>query len=81
MDLRQKADMSEQTRFAEEPGLSRKRKKTKREHFLREMDPVVPWKHLVDMIAPCYPFLQQCYAYSIRTWKKRGIRFRYCTSL
>ncbi|MHB0889048.1 IS5 family transposase [Acidithiobacillus sp.] len=41
--------------FAEEPGLSRKRKETKRERFLREMDRVVPWKRLVDVIAPCYP--------------------------
>ena len=26
---------------------------------------MVPWKRLVDVIVPCYPFLQQCYAYSI----------------
>ena len=47
--------MSGQMTLAEEPGLSRKRKEAKRERFLREMDRVVPWKRLVDVIAPCYP--------------------------
>jgi transposase, IS5 family len=32
-----------------------KRKKTRREVFLEEMDQVVPWKSLVDLIEPLYP--------------------------
>ena len=32
-----------------------KRKKTRREVFLEEMDQVVPWKSLVSLIEPVYP--------------------------
>jgi IS5 family transposase len=32
-----------------------KRKKTRREVFLEEMDQVVPWKSLLNLIEPCYP--------------------------
>jgi hypothetical protein len=32
-----------------------KRKKTRREVFLEEMDQVVPWKSLLDLIEPLYP--------------------------
>ena len=32
-----------------------KRKKTRREVFLEEMDQVVPWKSLLALIEPCYP--------------------------
>ena len=32
-----------------------KRKKTRREVFLEEMEQVVPWKSLVDLIEPLYP--------------------------
>ena len=32
-----------------------KRKKTRRENFLEEMDQVVPWKSLLNLIEPCYP--------------------------
>jgi transposase, IS5 family len=32
-----------------------KRKKTRREIFLEEMDQVVPWKSLLSLIEPCYP--------------------------
>ena len=32
-----------------------KRKKTRREVFLDEMEQVVPWKSLLDLIEPCYP--------------------------
>lgn len=30
-------------------------KRTKRERFLSEMEVVVPWKPLLDLIEPCYP--------------------------
>ncbi|WP_429002620.1 hypothetical protein [Xanthomonas fragariae] len=32
-----------------------KRKRTRREVFLCEMDQVVPWKDLLSLIAPHYP--------------------------
>jgi IS5 family transposase len=32
-----------------------KRKKTRREIFLEEMEQVVPWKSLLSLIEPCYP--------------------------
>ena len=32
-----------------------KRKQTRREHFLIEMDQVVPWKGLITLIEPRYP--------------------------
>lgn len=32
-----------------------KHKKTRREHFLEEMEQVVPWKRIVSLIAPFYP--------------------------
>jgi IS5 family transposase len=32
-----------------------KRKKTRREIFLEEMEQVVPWKSLLNLIEPCYP--------------------------
>jgi len=31
------------------------RKRTKREHFLGQMQAVVPWKALIDLIEPYYP--------------------------
>ncbi len=31
------------------------KKQTKREKFLSEMDPVVPWQTLTDLIEPFYP--------------------------
>ncbi|MBO9869297.1 IS5/IS1182 family transposase, partial [Xanthomonas phaseoli pv. dieffenbachiae] len=33
----------------------RKRKRTRREVFLAEMDQVVPWKDLLALIEPHYP--------------------------
>ena len=47
--------MSGQMTFAENASLSRRRKETKRERFLREMEVVVPWERLVALIAPYYP--------------------------
>ncbi|MHB8247577.1 MAG: IS5 family transposase [Acidithiobacillus sp.] len=47
--------MGGQMTFAEEPSLARRRKETKRERFLREMDRVVPWSRLVALIEPHYP--------------------------
>jgi IS5 family transposase len=44
--------MSGQMTFAEEQDLSRRRKQTKRERFLAEMDAVVPWARLVALIEP-----------------------------
>ena len=32
-----------------------KRKKTRRKSFLVEMDLVMPWKSLLNLIEPCYP--------------------------
>jgi hypothetical protein len=34
---------------------SRAKKRTKRERFLSEMEAVVPWKALIDLIEPHYP--------------------------
>ena len=31
------------------------KKRTKREKFLAEMEQVVPWLALADLIEPCYP--------------------------
>ena len=47
--------MAGQMTFAENAGLERRHKETKRERFLREMDQVVPWQRLVALIEPCYP--------------------------
>ena len=47
--------MTGQMTFAKEPNLSRRRKQTKRERFLAEMDAVVPWARLVALISPHYP--------------------------
>ena len=47
--------MSGQMTFAEQQDLSRRRKQTKRERFLAEMDAVVPWARLVALIEPHYP--------------------------
>lgn len=47
--------MSGQRTFAEHQELSRRRKQTKRERFLAEMDAVVPWARLVALIEPHYP--------------------------
>ncbi|MCY0873040.1 MAG: IS5/IS1182 family transposase, partial [Acidithiobacillus caldus] len=47
--------MTGQMTFAEGPSLSRRRKQTKRERFLAEMDAVVPWARLVALIEPHYP--------------------------
>lgn len=46
--------MSGQMTLAEEPGLSWKRKEKKRKSVLREMDRMIPWERLVNVIAPCY---------------------------
>ena len=32
-----------------------KKKKTRREKFLQEMDKVIPWKDLIQVIEKCYP--------------------------
>jgi IS5 family transposase len=47
--------MSGHMTFAENASLSRRRKETKREWVLREMEVVVPWERLVALIAPYYP--------------------------
>ena len=47
--------MTGQMTFAEEPSLSRRRKQTKRERFLEEMNIVVPWERLGALIEPHYP--------------------------
>ena len=47
--------MSGQMTFAEHQKLSRRRKLTRREKFLAEMDAVVPWARLVALIGPHYP--------------------------
>jgi IS5 family transposase len=47
--------MSGQMTFAEHQSISRRRKQTKRERFLAEMDTVVPWARLVALIEPHYP--------------------------
>lgn len=46
--------MSDQTTFAS-LNWSRKGKVTRRERFLAEMDPVIPWPRLLAVIAPYYP--------------------------
>lgn len=46
--------MAEQRTFAGE-AWTRKKKVTRREQFLAEMDAVIPWPTLVDVIAPHYP--------------------------
>ena len=43
-----------QLTFGDAEGLGR-RKKTRRELFLNEMDQVVPWKRLLALIEPHYP--------------------------
>jgi hypothetical protein len=35
------------------------KKRTRRERFLAEMEAVVPWKLLIDLIEPHYPSQQQ----------------------
>ena len=47
--------MTGQMTSAEEPSLSRRRKQTKRERFLVEMDAVARWAGLVALIEPHYP--------------------------
>jgi IS5 family transposase len=32
-----------------------KKKKTRREKFIEEMDRVIPWKELIALISPYYP--------------------------
>ena len=36
-------------------GFERHRKMTRRERFLQEMDRIVPWRRLVEVVAPYYP--------------------------
>lgn len=36
-------------------GFERHRKTTRRERFVEEMDRIVPWQRLVDVVAPYYP--------------------------
>lgn len=36
-------------------GFERPRKLTRRERFLQEMERIVPWQRLVDVLAPYYP--------------------------
>ncbi|ENZ95091.1 transposase [Xanthomonas fragariae LMG 25863] len=43
-----------QLTFGDAEGLG-KRKQTRREIFLAEMEQVVPWRHLLGLIAPHYP--------------------------
>ena len=47
--------MTGQMTVAEAPSLSRRRKQTKKERFLVEMERVVPWARLVALIEPHYP--------------------------
>ncbi|AIA54442.1 transposase [Acidithiobacillus caldus] len=47
--------MPGQMTLAEEPSLSRRRRQTKRERFLAQMDTVVRWARLVALIEPHYP--------------------------
>ena len=45
-----------------------KRKKTRREIFLEEMELVVPWKALLKVIEPCYPVAgRRCHPYPLET--------------
>jgi IS5 family transposase len=46
--------MNQQTSFAQSE-YARKKKTTRREKFLRQMDQVVPWARLVGLIVPRYP--------------------------
>lgn len=46
--------MMRQDSFAE-AGFEKFRKKTRREQFLEDMDKVVPWQELVEVIEPYYP--------------------------
>src|ERR1700694_4487206 len=46
--------MAEQRTFAD-LAWSGKKKVTRRERFLSEMDTVIPWRQLVALIAPHYP--------------------------
>jgi len=46
--------MNQQTSFAESE-YARKKKTTRREKFLAQMEAVVPWARLVEVIAPHYP--------------------------
>lgn len=46
--------MEHQPSFAEME-FSRKKKQTRREKFLDEMDQVVPWKRLAEIVEPVYP--------------------------
>jgi IS5 family transposase len=48
------AGMEKQQSFAQAE-YARKKKVTRREHFLGEMNRVVPWARLVGLIAPHYP--------------------------
>jgi IS5 family transposase len=44
----------QQTTFAEE-GFEKHRKTTRREQFLAEMDQIIPWAELSEVIEPFYP--------------------------
>jgi len=46
--------MNEQRTLASQPWLSKK-KVTRRERFLAEMDAVIPWTTVRDLVAPVYP--------------------------
>ena len=46
--------MEQQTSFAQNE-YARKKKTTRREKFLAQMEAVVPWARLVAVIAPHYP--------------------------
>ena len=46
--------MEKQTSFAEGE-YARKKKTTRREKFLAQMEAVVPWARLVEVIVPHYP--------------------------
>lgn len=38
-----------------EAGFEKYRKKTRKEQFLEEMDSIIPWKELTEVIEPFYP--------------------------
>ena len=57
--------MMRQNSFTE-VGFQKFRKKTRREQFLEDMDKVVPWRELVEVIEPYYP--QGRWARSFRQW-------------
>ena len=48
------ADMAQQMSFAQSEYVMKK-KITRRERFLGEMEEVVPWERLVEVIRPPYP--------------------------